>query len=165
MAPGAKPDHKAAFSALDAGLAPTFLAANLRPHPVWLPGWDKHNAHYAAEYLAPPAPDGVRRLTLIYSPANRVWNILGLYHPCPDAAQRLAHGATLGASWADCLQGLPFRQNTLMPWKKRLFWRVWVERQVRFDPKGKPVGLNHSLAAIHNGWPEFWKTLNRPGTL
>lgn len=164
MAPGAKPDHKAAFAALHAGLAPTLLAATLQPHPVWQPGWDKYNAHYAAEYLAPPAPDGIRRVTLIYGPAYKGWHVHGVFHPCPDAAQRLTN-AKPDTTWADCLTGLPMRQNNLQPWKKRLFWRALVKRKLRFDAAGHPLALDATVDAARNGWPAFWDALNRPGTL
>ena len=164
MTTGAKPNHKAAFAALHTGLAPTFLAARLAPHPVWQPGWDKDNAHYSAAYLAPPASDGIRTVTLVYGPAYKGWHIIGVFHPCPDAAERLANAAP-GATWADCLSGLPHRQSDLVPWKKRLFWRAWVKRQLRFDADGTAVGLDQTLAAILNAWPDFLHALNRPGTM
>ena len=165
MPAAAKPDHKSAFAALHAGLAPTFLGAGLNPHPVWQPGWDKDTVQHRAEYLAPPAPDGIRRVILTYGPADQGWAVLGLYHPCPDAAERLTAGTALGPGWAACLQGLPFRQNPLMPWKRRLVWRVWVNRQLHFDATGAPLALDATQTAILNGWPAFWKTLNRPGTV
>ena len=112
MTKPAKPDHKAAFIGLRAGLASTLHAASLLPHPVWRPGWDKDNAQYAAEYLAPPAPDGIRRVSLLYSPADKGWHVEGVFMPCLDAAERLTHAANLGPNWIDALQGLPMRQNS-----------------------------------------------------
>ena len=117
MAKAAKPDHKSAFAALHAGLAPSFRDAGLLPHPVWQPGWDKYSAHYAADYLAPPAPDGIRSVTLIYAPGYKGWHVTGAFYPCPDAAERLAQAAQ-DATWIKCLDGLPHRQSDLAPWKK-----------------------------------------------
>ncbi len=162
MPTGAKPNHKAAFQALHAGLAPSFRAAGFQPHPVWQPGWDKHNASYSADYLAPPAPDGIRRLTLIYAPGYKGWHVTGVFHPCSDASERLTK-ASPDIRWADCLNGLPYRQSDLSPWKKRLFWRSWVKRQLRFDANGQARALDQTIAAALNGFPEFLQSLNRPG--
>ena len=165
MTKAAKPDHKAAFIGLRAGLAPTLHAASLLPHPVWRPGCDKDNAQYAAEYLAPPAPDGIRRVSLLYSPAVKGWHVEGVFMPCLDAAERLTHAANLGPNWIDALQGLPMRQNSLVPWRKRLFWRSLIKRQLRFDAIGAPRNLDATLTAALNGWPAFWASLTRPGTV
>ena len=85
--------------------------------------------------------------------------------PCLDAAERLTHAANLGPNWIDALQGLPMRQNSLVPWRKRLFWRSLIKRQLRFDAIGAPRNLDATLTAALNGWPAFWASLTRPGTV
>ncbi|WP_435259875.1 hypothetical protein ACSBLW_08990 [Thioclava sp. FR2] len=160
MAARAKHDHKAVWHKLTAHFAPLIEDAGYAPHPRFPFSYDKYNAAYQADFIAPAAADGIRMASLAYGPNEKCWYLTGLFTPCDTASTILDWITEKG--WPDAYFDLPSRQTDL---KFSSGWQLWrsCTRRVKCESAtGKPKKLDWPLTRAALALPDFFAELNRP---